>query len=151
VALLKKGRAEEAAESLQNGLRLRPNDVDIRLHLGRSYLERNRPDEAIAVFREALGVAQTADAQASVYMEIGTAEYMRQKDEAALAAFLQALRLNPALSPARKNAGITYGNLGRRQDAIRELSIYLSTNPSDTAVRQAIEALQRTQAGPPGR
>lgn len=81
---------------------------------------------------------------ASLHMQLGMGAYLRKDDNAALAAFREAIRLDPAYWPARKSAGIALGNLGRIPEAIAEFEIYLQANPQDNDVAATVAAL-RTQ------
>ena len=54
VILGQKGQLDEAIREFQEGLRLKPDDVDAHNHLGNTLSRKGRADEAIEQFREAL-------------------------------------------------------------------------------------------------
>jgi tetratricopeptide (TPR) repeat protein len=78
-------------------------------------------------------------------MQLGLVAYIRKDDATALTFFNEALRLDPTYGPARKNAGIALGNLGRNAEAVEQLQIYLKSYPDDKGVAAAIAALRAAQ------
>ena len=57
-------------------------------------------------------------------------------------AAVEATRIDPEYWPARKNADIALGNLGRHKVAIEQFEIYPQANPRDTDVAAVVAALR---------
>lgn len=75
--------------------------------------------------------------------EIRQALTLTPSPSTGMAASLQeAIKIDPQYWPARKNAGIALGNLGRNVEAIEQLQIYLAANPDDNDIAPAIAALR---------
>lgn len=136
------GQPDRALPHAVQAARLAPGRADILLHLGRAQAGTGQLDAAAQTFQRGLSASMLAATTAPLYMQLGVVEYMRKNDEAALTAFHRALEADPQHWPARKNAGIVLGNLGRKDEAIAEFEAYLKQNPGDAEVRQAIMALR---------
>ena len=108
------------------------------VHLNRGVaLERiDRYNEATAK-RESAGPAAEYGAGLSAFGPTG----------AGSSAAIEATRIDPEYWPARKNAGIALGNLGRHKEAIEQFEIYLQANPRDTDVAAAVTALRASSTG----
>jgi len=141
LAMGEPARALPHAEAL---VRLEPRNPESYLHLGRTLAGMNRLDEAKAAFLNGLGMTPGAAVKAPLLMQLGVVEYLGKNDASALAAFRGALEADPNHWPARKNAGIVLGNMGRTADAIAEFEAYLLVNPGDSSVREAITALRKS-------
>lgn len=143
------GQPALALPHAEAAVKLEPALPESYLQLGRALAGVNRTDEAKAALQKGLSFSTVAAMKAPLYMQLGVAEYLGKNDEAALAAFRMALQADPNHWPARKNAGIALGNLGRTKEAIAEFEAYLRANPSDDAVKQAIIALRDAPGGQP--
>ena len=141
-AYLQTARPADAIAPLLRARELQPNSPVPRYHYSRALLDAGRLDEAVAEARQALPLATTPGMASSLQMQIGLAAYIRKDDNAALASFAEAIRLDPENWAARKNAGIALGNLGRNAEAVAQLEAYLRANPADKGVEAAITALR---------
>ncbi|MBI2689465.1 MAG: tetratricopeptide repeat protein [Acidobacteria bacterium] len=139
------GRPAEAVAPLEQAAQLRPTYPIPRYHLSRALVELSKLDEAVAQVRKAMQLSPSTGVQATLHMQLGMVSYIRKDDAAALAEFREALRLDPAYWPARKNAGIALGNLGRNKEAADELQVYLNANPNDKDVAAVIAALRNAK------
>jgi len=139
---LRLGNAAKALPHAQAAVQLAPGRQDVYLVLGEALIAAERLEEAQAALQKGVALAPDAPAAAELYMQLGVIEYIRKNDNGALAGFQSALRVNPNFFPARKNLGIVLGNLGRNAEAVAELETYALANPSDTSIRQAIDALR---------
>jgi Tfp pilus assembly protein PilF len=142
LALMLSGRAPQAIAPLRRAVALRPASPVPLYHLSRALLETGQLDESDTQVRKALTLSPSAGMAASLHMQIGMAAYIRKDDQAALASFDEALRLDPKYWLAHKNAGISLGNLGRNREAIERFEIYLRAYPADKDVAAAIAALR---------
>jgi protein O-mannosyl-transferase len=148
LAYLLSGRPEQALAPLARAVQLQPAAPGPLYHCSRALLETGKIDEAVAQVRKALTLTPSKGMAASLHMQLGMAAYMRKDDSAALLSFLEAIRIDPEYWPARKNAGIALGNLGRNREAIEQFEIYLRGNPQDKDVAAVVAALR---SGAPGR
>ena len=148
LAYLLSGRPAQALAPLERAVQLQPTAPGPLYHYSRALLETGRIDEAVVQVRKALAMSPSAGMAASLHMQLGMAAYMRKDDNAALQSFLEATRIDPQYWPARKNAGIALGNLGRNREAIEQFEVYLRANPQDKDVAAVVAALR---AGAPGR
>lgn len=142
LAFLLSGRPAEALAPLERAVALQPNVPGPRYHYSRALLDAGKLEEADAQARKALALDPSNGMAASLHMQLGMAAYMRKDDQAALAEFQEAIRLDSQYWPARKNAGIALGNLGRNREAINHFEAYLAANPQDAAVAAAVAALK---------
>ena len=126
------GQQSKALPHAEAMVKLEPGKPETYLHLGRTLAALNRLNEAKAAFAKGLGLAPVAAVKAPLYMQLGVVEYMEKNDAGALAAFRGALAADPQHWPARKNAGIVLGNMGKTAEAIAEFEAYLRANPGDS-------------------
>lgn len=148
LAYLLSGRPAQALAPLERAVQLQPSAPGPLYHYSRALLETGKIDEAVTQVRKALTLAPSKGMAASLHMQLGMAAYLRKDDNAALLSFLEATRIDPEYWPARKNAGIALGNLGRNREAIEQFEIYLRGNPRDKDVAAVAAALRN---GTPGR
>jgi protein O-mannosyl-transferase len=137
-------RPQEALEPLTRAVALRPS-AQVLFNYGRALLGLGQIDEAVRQTQLALRQSPTPGLTAELHAQLGLAAYMQQRDAAALASFQESLRWNPQFHPARRNAGIALGNLGRNREAIEQLEIYLAAQPNDAAIRAAVAALRQSR------
>jgi len=142
LAYLLSGRPAQALAPLARAVQLKPAEAGPLYHYSRALLETGKPDEAVIELRKALALAPPKSMAASLHLQLGMAAYMLKDDAGALTEFREAIRLDPQYWPARKNAGIALGNMGRNREAIDEFEIYLKANPQDNDVAAAVAALR---------
>ena len=92
VALMGRGRIEEAIAHYQEALRLRPGYATAHNNLGLAFLERGRPVEAIAQYRKALVIEPE---NAALHTNLGDALMAQGEAKEALVHFQEALRIEP--------------------------------------------------------
>jgi len=136
------GQAAEALPFAESAVQSTPANPKAYLALGRALVGLKRHDDAQRAFSRGLELSPVATLKAQLDMEMGVLHYVAGRDEFALASFRAVLASNPGSAPARKNAGIVLGNLGRTREAIEELEKYLAAQPDDAAVRQAVDSLR---------
>jgi tetratricopeptide (TPR) repeat protein len=108
---------EQCAPEFLQELRVTPDSVPARVQLTLRYIVEMKLDEALRLAREA--VALSAD---SVGAQLALAETLRAQgnDEGALAAYLEAKRLDPVSPKIRLYLVSAYRALGRLEDMRRE-------------------------------
>jgi SpoVK/Ycf46/Vps4 family AAA+-type ATPase len=88
--------ADDALQALREALRLSPNNIALRQHLGETLLTRGHPEEAEKEFREALGLAPN-----SVALKLGLARCFHQQNKQSHAlVIIEDVVKNPS-APAR--------------------------------------------------
>jgi superkiller protein 3 len=108
------GRFHDAERHLRNALSVAPNP-DANYYLGLTLCKLNRPQEAIACFREA---CEKREGFATGHLHWGLALSQMGSFRGALGQFRQALKLNPRLVAAAYQAGIASYALGQYSDAV---------------------------------
>ncbi len=104
----------------------RPHNARARVALGNALLARNRIDDAIAAYREAVGIRpDLADAQCALGMGLAKKGAL---DEA-VAAYREALRLDPNHPQAHYNLANVLGRQGKTDDAIHAYRESLRIQP----------------------
>jgi tetratricopeptide (TPR) repeat protein len=122
-------RVSDALEPMRTAVRLDPNKPLAHLSLGRALAYLKHPDEAITELNEAKRLDPT---NANIFNEIGNVflnSFGSGKLDDALAAYVEARRLNPALPYVHHNIGFTLMRLGRFSDAILPLQEALRLDP----------------------
>ena len=135
-------RFPEAVKSLNESVRLNPNDAQTYLKLGVAYSSQAQYKEAVAVLKMALQIKrEVVDAQG--FYHLGTAYSNLGKHSDALNAFKQALYIMradavdtqstaknaPPLAHVYHGIGAMYYNLQRPNDAVKELKRAIELNP----------------------
>ena len=122
-------RVSDALEPMRTAVRLAPNNPLAHLSLGRALAYLKHPDEAITELNEAKRLNPN---DANTYNEIGNVfldRFGSGRLDDALAAYVEARRLNPALPYVHHNIGFTLMRLGRFSDAILPLQEALRLDP----------------------
>jgi tetratricopeptide (TPR) repeat protein len=117
VCLATRGQLEEATRHLNQVIRANPNHIDARRELARmlqahglTLIDQGQPDEAVALF----GQAVMADpANAACHSNLGNALATEGRFDEALAAITDALRLSPADVDININRAVTLLKAGR--------------------------------------
>jgi Flp pilus assembly protein TadD len=111
------GDLEPAAESLEAAARLDPKDADTLTHLGRIYLKMNRPADAEAKFRTALGLdPKTPEALGGLALSLDAG-----KKPEAVEAYRDYLAVHPQDAEARSRLVHLLLDLGESDAALAEL------------------------------
>lgn len=113
------GRLEEAREQFDRVLELRPDSLPGWLRLGDVQLDLGRPSEAAASYERALEIDPRS---AAAHFGLGRAAAARDDPAAAVEHFERALELQPQASAVRYPLAQAYRELGRIEEAERELA-----------------------------
>jgi len=121
------GRIEEAEEQYHKALRINPDFVPARAHLALIYYGRGEKEKAEAEYRHILKseekrISRFEPAIPGIYYSLGllVAEEESRRDEAA-GLLAKAAELAPGNPRIRRNLGWLYEQMGRSEDAEREL------------------------------
>ena len=145
--LLHQGKVQEAAALLEEAHSLKPEHFDASLNLSGAYILTKKFKQAVSLL-EALR-EQTPD-NAMVWTNLGAA-YLgnpvlaRDEDQLrAIAAFEQALLLNPIAPNVAYNIGLIYRDRRENEMAVAWFQRALQANPNDHDARNFIAKLRET-------
>ncbi len=142
--LLHAGRAKEALPYLRHAFRLNSADVDAAINLGGVYIMLGRYKLARAVLEQAV---DRHPFHSKVWINLGAAHLgdlnrsTREGQQQAIAAFEQALRLDPAAPSVNYNLGLIYLHQGNQQEALVHFRRAAAINPLDLDAHNKLEAL----------
>lgn len=120
------GRAPDALEPMKTAARLDPNNSLIHLNFGLTLANLRRPEEAMAELNLA---KQLSPKNPRIYNEIGNVLHNGfGRIDDALAAYMEARRLNPDVAPIHHNIGLMMMRLGRFSEAVAPLQEALRLN-----------------------
>ncbi len=129
-----------------NQFLLAQNTNNARAHaeLGKSLLFLQRLEEARTHLRHAAALDPTLD---DPHYFLGILHRMENKPAEAALAFRAAIERNPVHARAHGNLGLVLLELGRPDDARRELETALRLNPQDQLARETLEEINRARGG----
>lgn len=126
----KEGDLRSALHEARVSVRINPHWLEGWETLGQVALDAGRPQEAEGAFRQQIGLAQNV---ASAYVGIARARAARGEEQAALAAYGEALRLRADYQEAAKRLTA----LAREKGIAREALAVLPTSPTSVWVELA--------------
>lgn len=142
-----KGRKDLALSVLQNASAHFPDDVSLRLEIGRLLVENGDPRRGAEILEQSLGDAAVQPAAlARGWHNLGLASEQVGNDEAAEKAYRNAVRTGAATFRPVKNLALLYSRQGRTEDALTWLEACLPGFPGETELIYLQATLQR-QAG----
>ena len=122
------GQLQAALEAYQEALRLDPEYSEAHNALGGLYGKMGRWEDAIQAFQRALKNPLYRE-PAPAHFNLGLAYYHLKRYDEAMAAFADAIRVDPAYLDPRMWRGITLYEQGKDREAIDELGRVLRLNP----------------------
>jgi len=111
-----------------------------RQYLGRLFARHDRPDEAVAMFQDAIHLNPSVP---EFHGELATTYARQGKLDAAVAEFREAVRLAPESPGAHRNLAVALMQQGQNDEAVKELREVLRLKPDAADVRQALADLLR--------
>ena len=125
-----KGNIEAAVSTYQAGIILDPNNYDIYISLGDTYMAEYDLDNAIRAYCDAI-MLNPDDYRA--YSKAGVALWEKDYLEEALVAYHKAVELNPENEFAQNNLGILYlDGIGNSEAALEYFEEAIALNPNYT-------------------
>ena len=108
------GQLDKAIISMQQSVRLSPNDFEAHSNLGNALLVRGRLSEAEASYREAIRIKPDfAEAHSNLGNALKALGYLSDAE----ASYREAIRIKPDYADAHSNLGNALQELGRLSDA----------------------------------
>ena len=126
----------EAQNEFENALALNPADTESECRLGQIELWRSSPQKAYEHYARASKVNPD-----SVCANLGLASILTDQGEnsEALSYLESAVRLDPFNSEARHRLGMLYRQIGRKEDADRELKAFEDLQRSQSQLQKALQ------------
>ena len=131
IALLERGRMEEAAAQFAEALKIKPGNSTSLFNLGLTMKRRGKTEEAERYFLKALEENPTL---AVAHNNLGIILEEQGASEEAFQHFHQAVRLDPRLPAAHTNLGRALAQQGRFGEAVDHFEISLQINPQQANV-----------------
>lgn len=131
----KSGRYEQAIPLLELVAEKNPNDGEILLYLGGSYVRTGSVEEGIALLEKAIA-ADPANLKAVTVL--GLAYVQAKKYELAVPLLEKVAKSNPTNFNVRFRLGVALDNLGRFEAAIEGFKAALELRPEDVKTLRAI-------------
>jgi tetratricopeptide (TPR) repeat protein len=143
--LLHKGKANDAVSLLEEAYHLEPDHADVAINLSGAYIMIKRFRKAVPVL-EAL--AEKEPFNAMVWTNLGAAYLgnpVLARDEEqvkAIAAFEQALKIDPIAPHVAYNIGLIYRDRKELEEAIYWFRQAIKANPGDRDARSLLAKLE---------
>ena len=137
----------EAAEATRRALSIDPRPVTQqkgRVGLAQVMLEGGRPQQALAILREALKIRDGGDLRYA----LASACYLTERFDEELVHLEQAVHLAPSFAPAWRNLGFVYLRQGDLVEAEAALKRVASLDPASPTVHQHLGALYERTGRP---
>ena len=137
-ALEKSGKLDDAAYQLLKAQKLAPDDPRPLKELGAVFYKKGLYDKAVQFLTRARGIAP---GDARVFYALGLAQEARRDPGAAIAAYREAIKLDPKFADARKTLADLLAAMGEHEQAIAELDALLlieRTNEQAAANREVL-------------
>lgn len=128
---LAKSKPELAVTHFQRALQLKPDYAVAKNNLGVAYLNEQRYDEAIAIFKEVSGDLLYATPHYPL-TNIGYAYYMKKDYKEAEIYYQKALELEPSFPLALRGLGRTYLAMGNGAAAQAALTAAIDSDPASS-------------------
>ncbi len=128
----------EAIAELERAVSLDPNDAEVLMGLGNVLTWAGRPEEAIGYITKAM---RNNPIYPAYYLwNMGHAYYLMEEYEEAIAAFERAINIDPNFWPSHVYSALSYGVLGREEEARSAVAEVLKLDPDfslETLCRRA--------------
>ena len=131
---------DRALEACKKAIRLKTDSPHIYYNAATIYLMRAQLQEAEAHFRRTLAMAREFS---EAYVGLGDIYNRESMPQQAVGMYRTALELNPDLAMARFRLGMTYFALKAKQEAKKELELYLLISPQGSEAKKVQEILDK--------
>lgn len=123
------GKPEEAVAAYQKAVELDPAAASARLNLGFVLIRLERWDEAWEQFEAVLHSEPEGVAQVPAHRGLGQILFRQGRPDEAIAAYQEALRLDPQSVEAMNDLGLVYLNVGETEQATAQFEQALGLEP----------------------
>ncbi|MCH8898164.1 MAG: tetratricopeptide repeat protein [Chloroflexi bacterium] len=121
--------AEEALRRYRETTRMAPYSWKLQNQLAKTYISSGKPEAGLEVIAQSLGITGDTKNSSEAFLLTGLAYGQLNQLPAALAAYDEAIRLDPGYVLAYNNRGIVYGRQGEYQLAIADYDQAISIDP----------------------
>ncbi len=121
LAMLRMGRAADAADEFRKSLNLKPGDIRTKYHLAFALIAIQKNEEASALLKE---VVRQDPAYVDAYYELGKLQLDQGDAKAAIASLETGAKLGPDRDYIHYQLAMAYRRDSRISDAERELKVY---------------------------
>lgn len=142
--LLHNGKATEALPFLERAYELDPSHVDAGINLSGAYILSKQFRKAVAIL---VPLSEQVPDNPMIWTNLGAA-YLgnpvlsrEQEQQQAIAAFTEAIKLNPAAPHVAYNIGLIYRDRRETEKAIHWFRRALQANPNDRDARNILRRL----------
>ncbi len=132
-ALILEDKEEEAHPHFEAAARINPRDAMSRSNLGTYLQTHNHMREAVAQYEAAVALTSDPILLAQTYANLGAAQRALGEDDQAYKNFQQSLHFNPSQFNAWLGLGLLAQKQGKLDEAIRDLSRSVETQPTAEA------------------
>ena len=115
-----------AQAEYESGLLSMPDDAMAHYNLGNYYMQRDKPDLAVASFQVSLRMQSN---NVPVLVNASLAYSQLGQNDKAFASLREAVKISPTNAPAQFNLGLLLGELGRTEEAETALRIAVKHDP----------------------
>jgi tetratricopeptide (TPR) repeat protein len=143
--LLHRGKAQKATPLLEQAHKLDPSHVDAAVNLSGAYILTKKFKKAVAILEP---ISRQMPDDAMIWTNLGAA-YLGNpvlagdgEQKRAIAAFKQALEINPAAPHVAYNIGLIYRDRQQIDQAIDWFQRAVQTNPRDQDARNILRRLR---------
>lgn len=134
-----RGRVEEGRSFIRRAIALKEDYADAYLLLAQLEARENNIPAAI---ESAEALAVLLPNNPGIHFELGLLKYSSQDYQGAIESLLEAVKITPDYANAKYYLGLSYGKLGRKNEARNQFEDLLVTNPDSPEIKEALEALE---------
>lgn len=149
--LLHEQRPAEAAERLERAWKLDPTSIEVAINLGGAYVMQGRHADAVPILEEA-SRAEPDNVMVWINLAAAYLGHLETSDEESqrktIAAFEQALALDPKAPSVNYNLGLIYKQRNEIEKATAHFWRALDVDPSDNDARVRLRQLGRQDVPP---
>ncbi|HEV2496070.1 MAG TPA: FG-GAP-like repeat-containing protein [Terriglobia bacterium] len=139
LVFMERGYLDQALASCQMVLEHEPENADARYLLGMIYLKKQMPKESRASFEQTLRSRPSyPDTWTNAWNNLGMLAAQEGRNDDAIAALKEALRLSPGYSVALENLGNVYRQQHRWAEAQSTLEQALASDPNDAGINYSL-------------
>ena len=133
---LERGQIDEAIETFQFALTLRPNDFDTYYRLGIAFGQKGLTEKAIEQYQNAIRLkSDFLDAR----INLGNSFFAEGLIDKAIEEYKSALNINPDSVKANYNLGMAYKEKGLIDKAVEHLGAAAKRAPAEPLIRQGLD------------